>query len=254
MDQIQTFATRGDQLLFHFAFIPDTEARLQASRLSQTMVAQAYKNTSYVLVNGMEDLDGRVQSAANNYSLVGKSSLPHATLMHFWATPEQAAKTAEAFAIACDEAVLPTVVVARGLSMFPELPRFLAQPGQMDAVSWIDIDRDEALLDVQAKFHAAVGHAEATPVTKLGAQGWNPHWTLLAAPVETKEAGPRIVSLDEYGMVPPGPKKGSLALGLSGPNGQFRCVLCYAAQLKEIAPKLPSIVRQIRQVVPAKAL
>ncbi len=258
MDAIQTFATKGDQLLFHFAFIPNEVTRLRASRLSQTMVAQAHENASYVLVEGEKNDDGRVKTVDDNYSLSGKESLPHVTLMHFWATPEQAAEALKYFSAIEQRKNLPTEVVTGGLSMFPRTPRFLSKSYDYDAVSWIDVERNKSLDNTQYYFQMAVDFAGGTPVTKLGVDNaWTPHLTLSVAPAESKETGARHVTLDqclEKGIkVPSGSKTGSLALGLSGPNGQFRCVFGYAGQLEAIAPKLPSMVRRIRQAAAMNA-
>lgn len=255
MKNIPSFTSKDGMYLFHFAFVPHMPFQREAERLSSCLVARTYRNAFYKLSLGKERKEESIRPVSDGGScLAGAASFTHATLMHFWASAPQAARIAKGlgFFFGVRETCLPTQVLAAGLSVSPKWPRFLGKPNQNDAVSWICIERDALLMKTQKALHSAVTFHGGAPVTRVG-EKWTPHWTLAAAPYQATQETKMIV-LDEKAMLPQGAKTGRLALGLSGPNGQFRCVLAYVDQFEAAETELPQMVQRLVQTASVKQL
>ena len=209
--EIPVFAEKGSALLFHFVFLPDLAARKRLAWFSAELCRAAFSHPFYVLK--AEERSGAL--------LTGVNSLPHVTLMHFWATKDAAAAVMKAFAESGKGRTEPQRVVACGFSASPALPRFQGKVDAFDAVAWIDIERSEELMQTQARFHQAVLRHGGAPVTALGAN-WAPHVTLAAEVCDAERQDTRDARWDKAGAPPLGIYEGGLMLGISGPNGQFR--------------------------------
>jgi hypothetical protein len=248
---IPTIASKDDRLLAHIVWLPTVETQRDAAALSKTLNEKTYTQSYYELMSGMESPDrpGLTCTFQERADLLkGRYSLPHITLMHFWARPEEAASI---FCQLKDELKIRNLVGNKGmqanvrsLEIFSEVARWQGQPDEKDYVAWINASREGPLREANRLASEIVEKAGLTTITPTGDK-YFPHITLACEPREWSQNNNIVLT---KGLPPPaGVKNGEIVLGVSGPNGQFRGPI--ASMEEDSQPSKDQILRRFHDAL-----
>ena len=204
-------ARDGERFLFHLVFLPEKKVQERAAILSAKL--------NEVFPNPFYKLTAEEQASP----LEGDLSYPHVTFMHFWATPDEAEKSLSFLEKENRELTSLGALEITGLTMNSGLRRFLGKKGEKDVAAWLSVASTSRMLDIQERIRGCVSLGGGIPVTSTG-DHWRPHITLAVSRLEDTGKGTDPLVLRFEDLFPTGAINGKLALGLSGPNGQFRVV------------------------------
>ena len=241
-EPLRAFARQGNSFLWHLAWVPTYRVGQEVALLSGELNQSSYPNSFYQLSAGQESRQpfGEIRSYTEGAPfLIGRDSLTHATVMHFWGMPERVVELVSSFVTHPLPLSDPQEVTTRGIHYFNSLKAFLSREGETIDGCWVDVERDKALINVQDSVSRRLNSFGLNVVTPVGTD-WNPHLTL-AAQYET--FGPTQLVAPKK-TIEEGPKLGRFVLGLSGSNGQFRMILARFDEF-EAAKRNPNLQRNI---------